>query len=284
MWPNLFLIAVAFGAVILLVVNFDKSGLKLNPAALSVTATTQWWIAVPVLAFFVGGFIKGVFGIGVGLIAVAATSFVLKPSAAIALIALPMVVTNIRQAFPPGRKALDYLVFWRLIATMTAIIFASAFLVAKTSSVVLGVVAGAMAIAFALFNLGVRFRAVPKQWDSKAQWIAGIVAGVSGGFSGIATIPVVAYLQACRLERDWFVQATGFILLWSAVVILAAYLVAGVLTPQLLMLSVLMLLPCLAGMWLGERVRRTLNTQEFRNLLLVLILFIGEAVIWRNLA
>lgn len=283
MWPNLFLIAFVVATLVLLVVNFDKSGLNSNPSALSVTAATPWWIAVPIAAFFVGGFIKGVFGIGVGLIAVAATSFVLKPSAAIALIALPMVVTNIRQAFPRGRRIGDYLIYWRLIVTMTAIIFVSAFLVAQTSSVVLGVVVGSMAIAFALFNLGVRFRPVPEQWDSTAQWIAGIAAGVSGGFSGLATIPVVAYLQACRVERDWFVQATGFIVLWSAVVILAAYLIAGVLTLELLMLSVLLLVPCLTGMWLGERMRRTLDTQEFRNLLLVLIIFIGQAVIWRNL-
>jgi uncharacterized membrane protein YfcA len=126
-----------------------------------------------------------------------------------------------------------------------------------------GLLGVALAVYSALGLFAVRFhvRAVHEVWLGP---LAGVTTGLVTAATGVFVIPAVPYLQALGLEKEELVQALGVSFLVATAALAASLGHAGALHGALWTGSLLALVPALAGMGLGQRLRLALDPRRFR--------------------
>lgn len=227
------------------------------------------------VVFLLAGFVKGVVGLGLPTITMGLLSLAMPPAQAAALLVVPSLVTNVWQiAAGPGFAALA-----RRLAPMLAGVCAGVALGAgwldgapsRTAGLALGL---ALAAYAALGLLKLRLH-LPPRHQPWAGPLAGLATGLVTAATGVFVIPAVPYLQALGLEKEDLVQALGLSFL-VATIALAASLGAGAAVPGALWgASLLALLPALAGMGLGQRLRRRVEPERFKTIFLAGLLVLG---------
>ena len=99
----------------------------------------------------------------------------------------------------------------------------------------------------------------------------GLITGVSGTF----VIPIVMYLEALRLDRDELVQMMGITFALSTAALAGVLMMHGAYRLDAGLVSAVAVLPAVAGMVIGARLRARLTPATFRKWLLVGLGVIG---------
>ena len=225
--------------------------------------------------FLGAGFVKGVLGMGLPLVAMGLLSLIVAPAQAAALLIVPSLVTNLWQlAMGPSFWALSR----RLWSMMLAIAFGTwlggGLLASDTSGraeLGLGVVLALYAI-LALAKIRWRISPGAERWWSP---IIGAATGLVTAATGVFSVPSVPYLEALAFERDDLVQALGLSFTVSSLVLGIGLARDGVLGLSLAEKSALALVPALAGMYAGQWVRLGVSAARFRLWFLVGLLALG---------
>ena len=140
---------------------------------------------------------------------------------------------------------------------------------------------GALLALYAAVSLtGVRL-AIPARREAWAGALFGTVNGILTGMTGSFVVPGVMYLQAIGLPRDLLVQAMGMLFTASTVALAAALRSNDLLGEQLGLISAGAVIPAVAGMLAGQRLRRRLSEEKFRRTFFVAVLALGGAIIAR---
>lgn len=234
------------------------------------------------LTFLVAGAVKGVVGLGLPTVSLALLTVTLGLKPALALLIFPSLITNAWQAVEGGR-------FWELLRRLgTLLVFVcvgtwlGVAVLAVSKVVWLSLLFGVLLMVYAGSSLaGLRLSAPGDQewWLSPA---VGLVNGLLTGLTGSFVVPGVLYLQALQLPRDALVQAMGILFTVSTAVLGLALGGARLMPPDLMWLSLLAVLPALAGMRLGLVLRRRLSEAMFRKLLFTALLLLGGYVAARS--
>lgn len=232
-------------------------------------------IALVTLVFLVAGTVKGVTGLGLPTTVLGLATLFTDPRTAIALVLLPMMVSNIWQVTRMGEVGRAMRTYLPLVAVLVAGIWITIALSAEVRDRTLYAVLGGMIIVFALVNLRFRLPIMPPRWNRPAQLGVGAVAGVLGGLCGVFAPPIVMYLHARQVTKDEFVRATGLILFFGTLPLVAGYIREGFMTLTLGTISAAMIVPTLAGFAAGEVLRRRLSAERFRAVLLYAFLVLG---------
>jgi len=234
------------------------------------------------VAFLLAGFVKGAIGVGLPTVVMGLLSIVMPPAQAAGLMVLPAIGTNIWQML--AGPALARLV--RRLAGMIVAIFIGTFATislmtrsASGASVALGLVLAAYG-AYAL--VARRFEVEPRheRWASPA---VGLVTGMISGATGVFVIPTVPYLTALRMEREELVQSIGISAFVCPLAITLALLSHGRYGAALAGGSLLALFPALAGMYVGQRIRRRLPAATFMRWFFVGLIALGGYMFVRAL-
>ena len=96
-------------------------------------------------------------------------------------------------------------------------------------------------------------------------------------------IPIVPYLGSLGLERDDLVQALGLSFTVSTLALAAGLALHDALPLAATARSLLAVLPALAGMALGGRLRARVRPETFRVCFFVGLLAVGGEFLWRGL-
>jgi uncharacterized protein len=227
------------------------------------------------LAFVLAGAVKGVTGMGLPLVAMAALGLLMAPVQAAALLVVPSLVTNLWQmAAGPSFGAL----LRRLAALMVGVAAGTAlgigFLTggqARWASFALG----AVLALYALAALGLRPFRVPARQEPWWSPPIGLVTGVLTGATGVFSVPAVPYLSALGLAKEDLIQALGLSFTVSTLALAAGLWWAGRWSFDVAGASALAVLPAPAGLWLGQRLRHRLDAAAFRRWFLRSLLAIG---------
>jgi uncharacterized membrane protein YfcA len=97
--------------------------------------------------------------------------------------------------------------------------------------------------------------------------------------TGSFVVPGVMFLQALGMSRHMLVQAMGMLFTGSTVALALALQGHGLLPAQLGLVSAAALLPAVAGMVLGQRIRRRFSEARFRQVFLIAILLLGAYIV-----
>jgi uncharacterized membrane protein YfcA len=186
-------------------------------------------------------------------------------------------VTNLWQATSGGNGAAILLRIWRFLLMATTTVWLGATALTRLDPALLTALLGALLICYASLDLaGVRL-SIPARVEVWAGPLCGAANGILTGMTGSFVVPGVMFLQAIGLARDMLVQAMLFTV--STVALALALQRNSFLTAQLGLVSAAALLPALAGMIVGQRIRRRLSEARFRQVLFSAILVLGAYIV-----
>lgn len=230
-------------------------------------------------AFLLAGFVKGVIGFGLPVVAVGMLGLLMTPAQAAAILVLPSLVTNVWQAAVGGDFVGLVRRLWPLLVGICVGTFIGALLVPQGGGAQAIVWLGMVLTIYAglgLINVHFVAHREAEPWLGLAM---GAATGVVTIATGVFTLPGVPYVHALGLDRDRLVQALGLSFTVSAVTMGIALAHAGEMHSGLALPSVLALAMALAGMWLGQIVRRLVRERTFR-----LCFFLGLLALGLHLA
>ncbi|MDU8944025.1 sulfite exporter TauE/SafE family protein [Ovoidimarina sediminis] len=232
-------------------------------------------------AFLIAGTVKGAVGIGLPTTAIGLMTLAIDPRTAIALILVPMIVSNAWQVYRSGEiltAARRYLPF---AAALMAGVWVTVSLTANAPDRVLFGVLGVAILIFVAVNATRFAPRIPDAFDRPAQIGFGIVAGVMGGLTSVWAPPMAVYLAARRVPKDEFVRASGLLIFLGSLPLAFGYLREGFVTTPLLLLSLGLLVPTILGFTLGEALRTRLSEEAFRRVLLGVFFLMGLNLVRR---
>ena len=224
-----------------------------------------------------GGFVKGVVGFALPLIALSATGSFLPYEVAVALLIMPTLVSNLFQALRNGvAAALGSLRrYWRLNLVLVTVMPAAAQLVVALPDAVLFGILGAAITVFGASQIAGWAPQIAPDHRNRAQVGTGLIGGFFGGISGIWGPPVVMYLLATHVPKVEMVRAQALAFLLGSLVLVGAHLRSGVLNEVTVPMSSVLVLPALAGLALGYKVQDRLDQERFRRLTLIVLVIAG---------
>jgi len=230
----------------------------------------------------VGGFAKGATGIGLPIIAIAVMVNFMDPTTTFVTLVIPILVTNFWQAATSHNWKEPFFRFWPMILCFITSLFIGAELLVVLDSGVLLIILGICVTIFAASNM-LKPRAQPLS-PTVERWVgpfAGALGGLLGGMTSIWGPPMMMLFVMLKLNKDEWVRTVGLIWFLGSVPLAIAHYNNGVLNANTAPLSAFACIPGMIGIWLGEAVRRRIDQETFRKVLLILLFVIGLNLIRR---
>ncbi|MBO6756961.1 MAG: sulfite exporter TauE/SafE family protein [Roseibium sp.] len=227
------------------------------------------------VVFVLAGIVKGVTGFGLPTLALGLLTLVTGHEAAMTLILVPSFVTNLWQATTGGQLLALLRRLWPFLFTATVCVWIGTSVLTELPAGTADTLLGALLILYAvpgLFGMHVR---IGSRRETVTGAAAGILNGVLTGLTGSFTVPGVFFLQSIGLGRDQLVQGMGLLFLASTLALAVSLSGHGLLAGTQTVTSAAMVIPALAGVWLGSRIRRKLTDRGFRTVVLVVLFSLG---------
>jgi len=237
---------------------------------------SEFALAVFIAAvFLLAGGVKGVLGLGLPTVGMGLLSLVMTPAQAAGILVIPALVTNIWQvAVGPALLALVRRFALMIVATVIGTFSTVGFLTQSSGSAATGAL-GAVLMAYGIYGLvGARFE-VPRRWERWLSPLVGFVTGVLNGATGVFVIPTAPYLASLRMNKEELVQSVGINAFICPLALAAALMVHGELRMEVAGGWVVALVFSLAGMYVGQIVRRRTAEQVFRRAFFIGLLALG---------
>jgi uncharacterized protein len=232
-------------------------------------------LALASLAVFVGGAVKGLAALGLPLVAIPLLTLVVGLKHAVALLVVPMIVANLVQSFQGGHFRRSLRQFRILAPTVFVFTLVGTRLLVSVPQKTLELAIGLSLIVLPLvmhFRPQIELKPAQRRWGDP---LVGIIAGLLGGIAAYYGPPLMIYVLGMRLPKEEFVSGISMLYWIAALALFIGIYGSGVADPSLLGISVLLLLPVGAGMWLGQRVQLRLSEPAFARLLVAVYLATG---------
>lgn len=229
--------------------------------------------------FLLAGMVKGVIGLGLPTVSLALLTVAFDLPSAMALLLVPSFVTNLWQALAGAHTREVALRIWPFLLMATVTVWIGAAALTRVDLALLTALLGVLLVSYALLSLGGVRLAIPLRHESWAGPLIGSANGVLTGMTGSFVVPGVMFLQAIGLPRDRLIQAMGMLFTVSTLALGAALQQANFITVQHGLLSAGAVLPALAGMVLGQRLRARLSEHRFRTVFFIALLLLGAYII-----
>ncbi len=227
--------------------------------------------------FFLSGIVKGFLGIGLPAAAMALLTLVMEPTIAISLMTLPIIFTNLAQYTRCEQPRFIAQKYWLFGLAIMGSIFVTSLFILSFPTAVLTISIGFAMIGFSLTQMfGAK---IPLGPGRKWHVAVGLFSGVLGGLSSIWSPPVAMYLLTQNVKKGEFIGATGFLFLAGSIPLATGLALAGVLTIDTILHSLMGLLVVLAGFRVGEWLRDFVPQDVFRRIVLWAFLLMGTRLI-----
>jgi len=234
-----------------------------------------------VAVFALAGAVKGLIGLGLPTLSMALLALWMPPAQAAALLIVPSLVTNVWQAGP-------WRTLWPLLRRLRAMLagavvgtLATAWTVGALAGRAGTLLLGLALLAYAAWGLSGRRWRVPAAHEGWLGAVVGALTGVVTAFTGVFVIPAVPWMQSLGLEKDELVQAMGIAFTLSTLALAAGLGLSA--HANLMLDSLWMLPPALAGMAIGQRLRARLPVAVFRRCFFLALGAMGAWMLLRAL-
>jgi uncharacterized membrane protein YfcA len=233
------------------------------------------------IALSLGGFVKGISAFGLPTIAVPIIIIFISLPAAVAIIVVPMIVTNFVQMILSGHIKPTIIRHWRLFISLFLTLPLGVYLLSAVDTQILLIVVGCVLIFIAVLEIiGVSFEFLGRH-EKMSGLLVGGIAGVIGGITTLyGTLPVFFFISL-GLEKEKFVAAVSVLLFSGSIVLMLSLQSMNFLGLTEFGYSLIGLIPLFAGMWAGTKVRHRIDQVTFKKIVLVLVMLIGIAMIFR---
>ena len=225
--------------------------------------------------FIIAGGVKGVIGLGLPTVSLGLLTATLDLPTAMALLIAPSLVTNLYQATAGGHARVILWRIWPFLLIATATVWLGAIALTRVDLDVLSALLGLLLVAYGGLSLaGIRLT-ISARSEGWMGLVFGTANGILTGMTGSFAVPGVMYLQGIGLSRDILVQSMGMLFTASTVALAFALGTNALLSTELVIASLLAIVPSLIGMWAGQNLRRRLSETQFRGALSIGIVLLG---------
>lgn len=238
-------------------------------------------LVVLTLGLFVAGACKGILGLGLPLIAVPVLATFMPARDVVAILWLPMMLTNAIQAFQGGNASEIVRRFWPVMAMMAAGAWVGTILLVSLDDHLLLGMVGAIVVVFSTLSLVHPRFTLPTGLERPAGIGIGIGVGVLLGVSLHMGPLLAVYFVAIGLSKEDFIRAIGVTFFAGVVLIGVFYVAYGVFEWHHVALAIGATVPVAVGGWAGQRLRARINEERFRKALFILLIAIGANLIRR---
>ena len=230
---------------------------------------------------FVAGILKGATGIGYSSCALPFLVLAIGLKPAIGLLAIPAFTTNVMVSVSAGHFRATVGRFWPLyLALLPGIALGLALLQGIDPAMptrLLGgliILYGAMSLAWP----GWRIRTGRR----RLQIPIGLANGILTGLTGSQILPLMPYVLALKLKPAETIQAINLAVLLASAALGAMLIGMDMVSEDLLICSVLGIAPALLGVLIGNVVRKAMRRDQFRDLVLFVMVTIGSLLLFRQ--
>ena len=231
------------------------------------------------LAILLGGLIKGAIGLGAPLVAVPVLAAIYGVKTAIAVMTVPLIVSNVWQIWTYRATIEGRAMLVRLLAGCIAGVVAGTFLLGLLPEAWLGLFLAIMLFIYLALALS------RPEWvlaQPMAEWIAapiGLVIGILQGAAGLSTPVGATFIHAQRLGREAQVFAASAMFFTLSATQIVALTSLDLMTVELAALSVAALVPIMLGVWLGQYLGARFSRKTFERLTLLVILCVALSLL-----
>lgn len=232
-------------------------------------------ILLALAVFLIAGIVKGLVGMGLPTITIALTSLVLPLSDTIALIALPTIFTNVWQAAVGGNFRAIVRRQWPLIVPLAVTLYLTMWLIGRKAPDWAFLVLAIVLMGYSLLGL-FRIRLhIHADLEKPLAPVIGVVSGFVAGLVGVPVIPLMPYLQGLDIKPSELVQTLGVVLCATSLALTVSLLGFGMLDRAHAVVSAVAVVPAIAGMFVGTKIRLRLSVEQFRLAVLWALLLTG---------
>jgi uncharacterized membrane protein YfcA len=232
-----------------------------------------------VAILFAAGTTKGMIGVGLPTVAIPLLSMVMPLPTAVAALAIPVLITNLTQAFGADRIGAVLRVLWPILAGTAGGIIIGVHLLTGLSADTLKPVIGVVLIGVAMSMLLAPKLHCPDRFAAIASPIAGFGSGILGGLAGQSAPIMSLYLLSRGITGNRFVQYCSLYLIFASIVLTLALGRAGAISLGGAAISTAFSIPILLGMWVGQRLRAGIPQALSRKLVLGVVALGGLSLI-----
>jgi uncharacterized membrane protein YfcA len=229
-----------------------------------------------------GGFVSGLAGFGMGLMALGIWLYVLPPSLAVPLVLVCSVIAQ-SATLPSMWRTFDLTLIWPVVAGGLAGVPIGTMLVARADPQIfrlsVGVLLLLFPIALYLQKKPMAFRLGGRPADAGIGFVGGILGGLAG-LSGPLPILWASVRGWGKEQRRGVFQIFNLAILLTALCLHAA---AGMVGPQVAWLTLLVFPGAVIGAWLGARIFHALSDRNFRDIVLALLFLSGVVLVWNSI-
>ena len=235
-------------------------------------------VALLVAVVTIAGVVVGANGFGFAVVATAGAALVVAPTDAVTLMIIPLLAANLRLAGTIDTAQLRVCLrrFGPFLAAAAVGTVAGMLALAAVPT---GLVRGGLgALTLAYVGTQTRWMPTPTVSDARHRIVGPPVAAVGGLLFGASNVGVqlVAYLDALRIDARLRVGVLALIFGGIGLVRIAVAGASGLYTDgSQLALSVALVVPALAGVWAGMRLRTRLPRRLRRRATQLLLVAIG---------
>lgn len=226
------------------------------------------FLLVVILGLGLSGFVKGATGVGLPLVAVPALAAFIGVPHALAILVVPLIVTNVWQVwrYRAQREGTEFLI--RLLPAGALGIALGTWALATLPLRALSSVLAWMVVAYVVLQLARPNLRISEPAVRTMAPAVGLIAGVLQGATGISAPVSITFVHAAGLTRHAFVFAISSMFLLFAIVQFGALAVAGIMTWGRFLEGWVALLPIMVTMPIGAWASRLLSRKAFDRLIL----------------
>ena len=234
------------------------------------------------LSIFIGGLAKGLSGVALPITTLAIALNFVDARTGLALLAVPILMTNIWQAFGTGDIFGPLKRFWFMAVVFVFALYVGSLLVSILDEAVLFAMMGTSSLIFVCSQIyKPNSPALSPNAERILGPIAGALGGVMGGLTSVWGPPIIMFLFSLKLDKYTWVRSVTGLYLIGAIPLVFFYVQNGVLDGDMLWLSFAACVPVMVGILIGERARKHINEEAFRKFLLIVLLIVGVNMLRR---
>ena len=242
------------------------------------TAQNPLVIAV-VISLVIAGVTKGAIGVGMPIVAIPLLALFIDIKAAVVLLTIPLILSNIPQALEGGKTTAAVFNLWLVLAGMVPGLLAGAYLLMNNSIPFTTICAGAALIVVAVLMLLSAKIAIPAGYQAGSGAMAGFLGGLLGGTSALPGPIVFTYLIGKGLRGKAFTKEASLFLVISSGFLALVLTTSRQVSWAQWALSLAALLPVGVGMFFGRQMRDWMSAESFKRLVLVVVIFSGMGLV-----
>jgi len=235
--------------------------------------------ALGALVIFGAHVVFGVAGFGTGLVAMAFLPFVMTPADAVVLMTVLTIIFAVVLFVPLRRDAAPRGIVGLTIGSVIGTP-AGVWILAVAPADLVTRLIGGMLVAVVIVDFAGKF---PRRPGAPGWGLgAGILAGLLGGAVGLPGPPTIVYAATQDWSPRTFKANLQAFFVVNQGVILVGYWMAGLVTAEVTRLTVVYLLPALAGTLVGMSVFNRIDPVRFRRIVFALLFVSGAILLVRG--